>query len=399
MRKFISLVLCLLMICLMLTGCSESFIDKFREDIHKYDDVVLDRDREALELDFYIICGEGTTDRSKEDVERYINAHLFDLYKTTLDIHYLSADEYEEIALADAKATGESRADIVLIAGKDMFDNFFSETLLADISYLYDNKKYALLNTVISSTLLNSSIVKVQTVNQFGDSFAESRYYTVPNNHVIGEYQYILINKSVATEYYNFSPRELSEMTSYELTAELRAKIGADADSYVKQVSGTYMDKAKYEAQGYHVNIASYPVADVEEAFSSAFSIVRHELDTRHLQAKEDISINAQNAYENHYDRCMEIVYALSNDPELRNLLQYGHKGTNYVVDDNDNNIIIPFGSGDPGYYNMNLLYTGNVFTAYYCKDVWSKDDYLNGIEQNKQSVVPVTVDPDTETE
>ena len=395
MRKLISLILCLLMICLMLTGCSESFIEKFREDIHQYDDVVLDSDREELELDFYIICGEGTTDRSKEDVERYINAHLSDLYKTTLDIHYLSADEYEEIALADAKATGESRADIVLIAGKDMFDKFFNEILLANISYLYETKKYGLLNTIVSSTLLKSSIVEVQAVDKFGVSFADRRYYTVPNNHVIGEYDYILINKEMATDYLNYSPRQLSEMTTYELTAELRAKIGADADNYVKQVSGTYMDKAKYEAQGYHVNIASYPVADVEEAFSSAFSIVRHELDTRHLQAEEDISINAKNAYENHYDRCMEVVYALSSDPVLRNLLQYGHKGTNYVVDDNDN--IVPFGSDDAGYYNMNLLYTGNVFTAYYCKDGWSKDDYLNGLEQNKQSVVPVVVAPPAE--
>ena len=384
MRKMFSIILCLAMVCTLLTGCSESFIEQFIEDLKQYDDVVLPTDREELEFDFYIICGEGTTDRSKEDVERYINAHLSDLYKTTLDIHYLSAEEYKDVVLTDAAKEGEEKADIVLVAGKDMFDSFYEENLLADISSLYSTKKFGLLNTMIASTLLESSVVSVPAVDQYGTTYMSSRYYTVPNNHVIGEYKYILIDKAEA-QFFNYSNRQLEAMVTYDSTLELREKLGDKAADCVKEVSGIYTDKAKYEAEGYHVNVASYPLADVNDAFSSAFSIVRHELDTRHVESEDKIPKERKDIYNAYYDRCMEIVYALSADEVFKNLLQFGHRGTNYSVD--DNGVVTPFTEG-AGVYNMDILYTGNIFKSYYCEQInWNEAAYLNGIEQNKQSV------------
>ena len=387
MKRLLSLLLCIVMICLALTGCSESFLEQFKEDIKEYDDLVLPSEREDVVLDFYIICEAETTDRSKEDVERYINAHLSDLYKTTLDIHYLSMEEYQNTVLADAAKTGEERADIVLIAGYDMFNALYSQNLLAELTPFYSTKKYGLLNTLIASTLLKSSLITVKAYDEVGSPYDSLRYYTVPNNHVIGEYEYVIINKEIARQY-NFSSRQLEAMTTYELTADLRAAIGDTADQYVKAVKGIYTDKAAYEAQGYHVNIVSYPVADIDEAFLSAFSIVRHELDTRYKDKEDDISIESKNIYNDHYERCMEIVYALSADVTLKNLLQYGHKGTNYTLDSNE--VVTSYTEG-AGVYKMNMLYTGNVFNAYYCEEIgWNAAAYNNGVEQNKESVVPV---------
>ena len=392
MRKILSLFLALVIVCLMLTGCSEEFIDKFREDIKQYDDVVLSRERGEIELDFYIICEDATTDRSKEDVERYINLYLNDLYKTTLDIHYLSAAEYEAKALADAAVSGADRADIVLIVGKDMFDKFYNANLLADITSFYSTKQFGLLNTLIAAPLLQSATVSVDAVDQYGTSYTSNRFYTVPNNHVIGEYEYVIINKQVA-RYYNYSNAELNKVITDDDIAALQAVIG---EENVKKVSGIYTDKANYQAgtypgdaTEYHVNVAKYPTADVNEAFLSGFGIVRHELDTRHVEAEANISLEAKNAYNDHYLRCMEVVYSLSEDVTLRNYLQYGYKGTNYTVD--ENGVITSYTEG-AGVYKMNILYTGNLFKAYYTTDEnvgWNEETYKNGVEQNKDAVVP----------
>ena len=64
MRKLFSLFLCVLMICLMLTGCSESFIDKFREDIPMYYNVAMDaNDNTPVLLDDII---ERMKEKAKE---------------------------------------------------------------------------------------------------------------------------------------------------------------------------------------------------------------------------------------------------------------------------------------------------------------------------------------------
>ena len=126
----------------------------------------------------------------------------------------------------------------------------------------------------------------------------------------------------------------------------------------------------------------------VAQAFKSSFAIVRHPSDTRYKDAEENISIEAQNAYNAHYNRCMEIIYALNTDKTFRNLLQYGHLGTNYSFDQ-DTETVIRYTEG-AGVYNMNLLYTGDVFSAYYCPELnWTVETYNNGINQNKEAVVP----------
>ena len=381
MKRIVSLLLCLLMTCLVFTGCSESTLDKFREDINEYNEVVLPSDKEEVELDFYVIYEDGTTETAMESVQLYINSHLSDNYKTTLDIHYLTAAEYEAVAYADAAKTGEDRADIVLLVGKDMFDRFYAANMLADLTSYYSSNTYGLLNTAIADTLLKSSLINVDSA---GNPLSLPRYYTVPNNHVIGNYEYILIDKEIARRY-NFSNRQLEEMTNFDSTAELRALIGEGAENYVKQVSGIYTDKAMYEADGYVCNVASYPVGDVNEAFAASYAIVRHELDTTYSGTEP--SIEAKTAYNNHYDRCMEIVYALSTDVEFRNLLQYGYRGVNYTVD--SDGVITSYTEGD-GVYKMNLLYTGNVFKAYYCEQVsWNAAALANGENQNKESVLP----------
>ena len=221
----------------------------------------------------------------------------------------------------------------------------------------------------------------------------EGKRYTVPNNHVIGEYEYVLINKSAAREL-NYSDDRLSSLLSYDSTEALREALtsrGYNADECVKVVTGTYSDKAVFESQGYFCNVAKYPTVTADEAFMSSFAIVRAANDVNQSSnAKADGATDT--SYLEHYDRCMEVIYALNTDVYLRNLLQYGVKGTNYTLD--KNGYVVPQET-DYGRYNMNLLYTGDIFKAYYSEShSWVEADKINGEEQYKESVIEVKENP-----
>ena len=401
MKKLLAMILCLAMTMLLLVGCVE---DEIGGDLDGYKDKYSPSLRKNIELDFYIVYEEGTTENAIVTVERMINSHLSDQYKTTLDMHYLTMDEYEETVLADVQKTGEDRADIVLVIGKDMFDALYSDHALANLSVspkqlggdgsgFLGTTKYGKLNTQISTTLLNASLIKEQRTTYQDVPYDVYNRYTIPNNHVIGSYEYVLINKEAARAV-NFGNDKLSAMLTYESTEELRAALASygvyDVDECVKVAVGMYSDKALYESQGYFCNISRYPTVDAEEAFLSSFAIVRAENDLSYLETKDpspkDEGIVKDTSYLDHYDRCMEVIYALNTDVYFRNLIMYGVKGTNHSVDDNGS--IVPYTDG-PGVYNMNLLYTGDVFKANFCEVMnWNSAAKLNGEEQNKQSVV-----------
>ena len=98
------------------------------------------------------------------------------------------------------------------------------------------------------------------------------------------------------------------------------------------------------------------------------------------------ISKENRDAFEAHYDRCMEVIYALNTDSTFRNLLQYGSRGTTYNYNA-ETNTATRVTEGD-GVYRINLLYTGDIFKAYFCEDFgWNKDSLANGEKQNVQSV------------
>ena len=386
-------ILCLLLVVVMsfmLFSCGDDTIGAELDDLKEiYNPVV----REDMELDFYIIVEDGTTENAISTVQRMINQYLSDNFKTTLDMHYVTADQYENEVMTAVQATGDDKADIVLVVGKDMFDNLYENHHLANITDFYSTTKYGRLNTQITSTILDGVVVTEQRTTHENVPYDVFYKYVVPNNHIVGSYEYILIDKDSARDVC-YSDDKLKLMTTYDLTAELRASLeenGFNPDDCVKQVTGKYEDKVMYEAEGYYVNISRYPTVDAAEAFMSSFGIVRHEKDLRH-ENTEDIDPNTDpedivkedTSYLDYYDRCMEVIYAINSDVYLRNLLQYGIKGTNYT--ENADGTVTSFTDGD-GVYKMNLIYTGDIFKAYFCEELgWNSEVAANGENQNKQS-------------
>ena len=349
MKKFLSLLLCLVFVVTMLASCSEDVIGDY-----EYPNFV-PKETPAITLDFYVIAGEGTSDLAKDTVERMLSQYTETKYKTSLVLHYIAEADYKAELLDGINKDGADKADIVLVNSAELMKELVADNKLLDLTAYYNGDTYGRLNTMITKTLVEASKI-------------DGKIYSVPNDHVIGEYTYLIINEDVATNGYNFSPASLKECKSLEDETMLRLKAALAADGkrfsdYVKVVNGDYSDKAAYEAEGYICNVSSYPQVTEEEAFASSFAIVNG------IQ---------------YSDRAMEILYLLNSDTYFRNLLQYGVEGANYVKDSKGN--IVPLLDED-GCYNMNALHTGSAFLLYNTES-WTKEMNDIGLAQNKESVV-----------
>ena len=402
MKKILSLLLCIVLLCLSLAGCAE---DPIGEDLKNRDDAA-GRGDEITELNFYIIVGEGTSEEAKKTIPQNINTYLKESYNIKLNINYFTADEYAANVLAAATAEGTARADIVLINSKELYDELHSKGLLLNLNDYYNSKKYRSLNNVIEDKLLAASLVKEVTPGyQETDGKYSYNYYTVPNNHLIDQYEYIIINKEMARDTLHFSNAKIDSMTTEASLAELLEAIDNyfgeaeyDINDYVKVVNGKYADKILLEygvdsaseitvdsMKVNFVNISSYPTATEEEAFSSAYAIIKNAEDQGELTEDQQADLDK------HYAKCMDIIFGLNTDAQLKNLLQYGYVGTNYKFvknHKNENTNYIELLKGAEVVYNMNPSYTGNLYLSYYCNEIgWNETIHSDILKQNADAL------------
>ena len=402
MKKLISLILCIVLICFTLVGCSEDILEEARDNLDNYKSNEV-ADDEIEKLNFYIITGKNTTEEAKITVPQNVNAYIKEKYRVTLNIVYCTVEEYDNVVYSAMDKTNEAeRPDIVLINSSGMYDKLRSDDRLACLNDFYKSRDFRSINTIIDDALLAASA----EVDTNGTSLM---YYTVPNNHVIGEYRYIVIDKSMARDTLHFSNSEIKAMTTEASLFELKEAIKAYYNvagsasglteeefiaQYVQIVSGDYDDMRLLQygvddesditdssVEKNIVNVNSYPTATKEEAFRSAFAIVKH-LDDTDNNSEEHQSILTK-----HYTKCMSIIFALNNDVQLRNMLQYGYVGTNYKFiknEKNENTNYITLITGSKVTYEMDPIHTGNLFNAYYCEEIgWNEDVYANYLKQN----------------
>ncbi len=354
MKKILAMLLAVVFSVLMLVSCGEyeglgSYIENYPE---KPDEV------EKLTLNLYIITDAETTNFAINTVKRMVTQHTEYTYTTELIVNYVTADKYDATVAAAVDATDATAANIVLINSKELMNSLVSANKLADLSDYLETKAYGSLNSQIPKALLDGSRIN-------------NKNYCIPNNHLIGEYKYLVIDKAYCRDELHYSDSKLLSYKTLEDAADLIDEItrnGKNPDDYVYYQSGNYELKAEIEkegAKGKICNVSVYPTVDEDEAFSSAFAVV-----------------NGQQKY---VDRAMQMIYAINNDAELRNLLQYGVEGTNYTVEDGK---VVRVDSGD-NLYHMNLVYTGDVFFAKYCDSLgWDANAAENASKQNNESVM-----------
>ena len=402
MKRIISLALCLIMVCAALVGCAERDIGEY---IENYDGLVSDP-VEKLNFDLYIIteCDDSKeAESAMATVNSKINQVLEEL-NSSVTIHYLSADEYADAIYAlngAPSASSDSRynaGSIVLIVGEEMYDTLMAKDALVDLRpYLYTHD-FGQLKSRITSSLLD--YVKVDN----GDG-TES-LYMIPNDHVIGQYEYTIVNRAIAEGKFSFSAQsELSDMLivdgqpnelAKELMTAVKYSSAYNVSDVITVVTGKYEDKAEWEAKGYVCNISKYPEVTSEIAYAAGFGILNAADIT-----KDGAVIVSKDECER---RAMEIVYAINVDADVRNLLQYGVENSNYtfetkkVTAPDGKEIEVKYVNPIPeNKYEMNLLYTGDMFNAYYCEEnvwsignesgSWTYYDSISGDNQNKDSI------------
>lgn len=334
-----------------------------------------------VNMNLYIIVEDETWDTTKSEglkviskpedkivvtqaintVSNAIKDYTSTTYKTVLNVKFVKASEYETVVLDAVKAgnSDANAANIVLVNSYALMQDLYATGKLVALDSYLDTSAYGQLNTNIPTALLEASKL-------------DGKLYSIPNNHVIGNYEYLLINKEAAKEC-KISDTAAKSFTSYDEVLDIiDDKFDNSNGNLVALVSGSYEDRFLYEAQGYYCNVVKNPIADKNEAFSSAFAIINR---------------NSEGSKVDMNERAMQIIYDLNMMTKLRNILQYGVAGTNYKLDSDENDVVSKLEKG-PNLYSMNLIYTGNTLNAFVCEEIgWTEETKANAIAQNADSI------------
>jgi hypothetical protein len=292
-----------------------------------------------------------------KNVALRINNYCKQNYNTDLKVTFVKEADYAASLDTALDLPTAEAPHIVLINNEAIFDTLMGESKLANLTEYYSTKTFGQMNVKIARPLLEASKVN-------------NSLYTVPNNRVVGEYEYLVINK-LAIQEFKYTNAELAAFKSYEDASALIEDMTEAGYSneriseLVRVVKGPYELRSEFTDE--ICNVISVPTVDRAEAFSSAFAVIGRELTK-------------------YNDRSIEIIYAINNDTELRNLLQFGVEGQNYNRAPKTIEVVrVIDGKND---YEMNLIYTGNVFTSYNCAEIgWTNDAKANGQKQNQDAI------------
>ncbi|MBE6553049.1 MAG: hypothetical protein E7666_01775 [Ruminococcaceae bacterium] len=226
-KRLMCLFLCLIMVLGALASCSSATNEQTK---NKISDTASEQ---AITLTMWIVSEEKVSPQTASAVSEALNVLTKAKFKTQLILHYFTEDEYrakleetisayeEDIAngvitlepetesesgtgadtiITDETETNEwgmsvikypeavkNQVDIIYIAGEDMYLDFIDKGWLNELDTELGSASKKI-KEYVSQTLLSA-------VKQNGVTYA------VPNNRVIGEYTYMLLNKELMDKY------------------------------------------------------------------------------------------------------------------------------------------------------------------------------------------------------
>ena len=363
MKRILSLSLLLAMVCLLLVGCGKTDLDKSKDYIENNQ---LVNENPKLTLTFCLVTDEKINVAALSTMENQFNALLEISHNTHLDFINLTKAEYasyleskfdaveaareaddgssaDDIVLGNAfPEVKDTQFDILLITGFDMLTDLIDAGRLYELTDMLKSTKYRNIKNYITESFL--------TAAQLGD---ENRTFAIPNCKLMGEYTYLLVDKTAAAKYGYFIA---SDFTDWDSTAELRASIEAAGDNvsdYVRLVNGNYEMRSTFGENDYWY-VAETPSASRSDIFDSMLAI---------------------SAYSINPDRAMQVLYAINSNPQYRTMLQYGVVNTTYRVE--NNKVVIP--TNVPYSYEVDSYYIGNFFALYPCEALGQTATLMEG--------------------
>ncbi len=233
-KRLISLCLCLAtLLMLLLTSCAEE------EDVDSEIDKAEAQGTATLTM--WVVSDEKVSEKSAALVSEAINDLTQTNYKVKMEILYFTEDEYYQ-KLSDAinaytdtfvpsqtvvsseeeeesyfdiyPALQENQVDILYIgdlhdkngnltiSGADMYDELVEKGWLAPLNTYLNTGVAKKLREYIAPTLLTGAM-------------KDGEIYAVPNNNVIGEYNYMLLNQELMDRYSMTGHFKNGDMTSF----------------------------------------------------------------------------------------------------------------------------------------------------------------------------------------
>lgn len=221
--RWICLFLCTIMLLsAVLTGCTTKTDDELKSNLSDT------ASASAMTLTMWVVVEEAVTDEVAAAVTKELNSISKSKFKTELVVKFLTQDQYQATltdtilkyentpvftgttaTTASGSETGavtdetrvndygfveivypgtvENQVDIIYIAGKEMFDTYVDNGWLASLdSELSGSSKK--ISEFVANALLSASQKDGVT-------------YAIPNNNVIGEYTYMLLDRELMEKY------------------------------------------------------------------------------------------------------------------------------------------------------------------------------------------------------
>ncbi len=318
----------------------------------------------------------------------------------------------------------DDQMDIFLINGYEMYTDFVSRGVLSDLSEQILSGEAKLLSHYINPTMMEAVTL-------------DKKVYAIPNNTLMGEYEFILLRKDLCEKYYYDADRigSVSDLSSYLQTIKkneadtipmiscetieppvsypsgsqsvIGCWLGTDgqtsAPGLLLNNSGfrrylqfmqeskdliTYADEFDSSVKAGAVLIRGGH--DVYEKYGEEYNIVvnKYPMATREVLYDGLYGISV---YTSEVSRCMDVVTLLTTNAEFRNAFQYGVEGTHYQRDKDTG--IVTMISND---YSMDPRYTGNLFKMWQNSDMSEFEMALseNEWEVAKQTNLDALADP-----
>ncbi len=484
-KRLLSLLLCLMMMLSVCTLCMTGCVAEEEEE----EEVDL-----ATTLVMWCVTEEGTSDEQAKAVAKAMSEKTQSEFKTKLIVKYLTLDEYYqqlEAAMAQLEAdkiaadeaakkkkeeeknnknnnnqqeteqeveqeqpeedeirydedgnpiidttvypeVKDYQVDILYLSGYDKYTEYIAKGWLANLNSQLsgDAKK---IGSYVPSALLNA-------VRYNGTAYA------VPNNNVIGEYTYMLIDKELFDKYYYAAQvsdvHGVSDLASFleDVAKYEKDVVPINGDvNYCMNLLAHYWDidpdtlktTGEFSVLGYAYEADDkINRGDIQLKFDSLLTVPTYSNALKNLMsfrfknyfrtpeegqrcavsfatgdaasatayeddyyvvvvdypraANEDIYANmlAVSAFTSDVKKSMQIVTYLNTNAAFRNLFQYGIENVNYTLN-SDGTVSMTRSNA----YNMDLAKTGNEFIAYVPEGtnlkVW---EYAK--QQNRESLV-----------
>lgn len=479
-KKLTSLLLAALLTAGSLVGCSSKAEE---EDVATAD--TEQSVRVSMTLTLALPTKSGTTDEAAQKVEAAINRLTQAKFDTAIDLRLIPENEYQayiddtlssiNTKILEEESAAESRrkeikalkAQGVDVSGMDTGDDEETtetveteeETIVNDVGISikqypevgdtqfdiflvqgYDNYNSYIENEYIqqldSELSGNSKLLKTYIYPTFLELANVSGTYAIPNNHPVGQYQYLLVNKELV-DTYDYDPDELTTLlkcTDFikdignqhldgvvpllgEVEPANMTYWGTDQSQWsilASQITNTMSYKLKLVPKSvFSINVFVNTIGAMKELSELGYigdgtikdgekfavgvvagdaSIVEQYGDeyytyiySKPMMTEEDAYGNmlAVSTYSKNLSRAMEIITYINTSTDIRTILQYGIEGENWEYENQDTQDTIRILNND---YQMDLVTTGNVYMTYPGEGM-SMDYWDYGKQQNIDSI------------